>query len=458
MPGRPYTFGRLQMAQALGDLRALERARPTGRAAAPARPRGRRAAAARGSRRGDAGVSPRITGAARQPAARPARPAAAAGSRPVRARRVRRHRRPGAQEAHPRGLRPRQPRPAAAGLRPARFRPSRLGRRRLRRPGAQGGPGARPHRLPRRRLGAGSPTASASCPARSTTTPPSTRLLRDPRRPGGDARHPGQRCLLPLHPAGDVPGGPQADAAHPDGRQRRARRLATRRHREAVRARPAERDRAEHVSSTTCSPPRTSSGSTTTSARRRCRTCWPCGSRTRCSSRCGTATSSTPCRSRWPRTSASAPGPASTTPPAPPATCCRTTCCSWWRSRRWRSPSPSTPRRSAPRRPRCSAPSSCRDDLAEYAIRGQYDQGWLGGQRVVAYLEEEGVPQDLHDRDLRRGPAGRRDPALGRCPVLPAHREAAAPPGHRDRGHLQEGAAPAVRRDRHRGARRTTSS
>ena len=29
VPGRPYTFGRLQMAQALGDLRALEqRGRP----------------------------------------------------------------------------------------------------------------------------------------------------------------------------------------------------------------------------------------------------------------------------------------------------------------------------------------------------------------------------------------------------------------------------------------------
>ena len=29
MPGRPYTFGRLQLAQALGDLRALtERGRP----------------------------------------------------------------------------------------------------------------------------------------------------------------------------------------------------------------------------------------------------------------------------------------------------------------------------------------------------------------------------------------------------------------------------------------------
>jgi glucose-6-phosphate 1-dehydrogenase len=73
---------------------------------------------------------------------------------------------------------------------------------------------------------------------------------------------------------------------------------------------------------------RTSSGSTTTWARRRSRTCWRCASPTRCSSRSGTPTTSTPCRSPWPRTSASAPAPPSTRRPAPPATCCRTTCCS----------------------------------------------------------------------------------------------------------------------------------
>ena len=92
-------------------------------------------------------------------------------------------------------------------------------------------------------------------------------------------------------------------------------------------------------------------------------------------------------------------------------------------------------------------------DLEHYAIRGQYDQGWLGGQRVVSYLDEENVPQDVAHRDLRRRPAQRRDPALGRRAVLPAHRQAAAPAGHRDRRGVQEGTAPAVRHDRHRGAR-----
>ncbi|SBW22357.1 Glucose-6-phosphate 1-dehydrogenase [Candidatus Protofrankia californiensis] len=33
-------------------------------------------------------------------------------------------------------------------------------------------------------------------------------------------------------------------------------------------------------------------------------------------------------------------------------------------------------------------------DLRSYAVRGQYEQGWLAGQRVRGYLEEDGVPSD----------------------------------------------------------------
>ncbi len=33
-------------------------------------------------------------------------------------------------------------------------------------------------------------------------------------------------------------------------------------------------------------------------------------------------------------------------------------------------------------------------DLASYAVRGQYDQGWLAGERVNGYLAEEGVEPD----------------------------------------------------------------
>jgi glucose-6-phosphate 1-dehydrogenase len=34
------------------------------------------------------------------------------------------------------------------------------------------------------------------------------------------------------------------------------------------------------------------------------------------------------------------------------------------------------------------------DDLERYAIRGQYEQGWLAGARVKGYTNEEGVPKD----------------------------------------------------------------
>ena len=88
------------------------------------------------------------------------------------------------------------------------------------------------------------------------------------------------------------------------------RRLAPGGGREAVRARPAKRARAERAGRRRVHRRTTCSASTTTWARRPSRTCWRCGSPTSCSSRSGTPTTSTRCRSRWPRTSASAAGPA----------------------------------------------------------------------------------------------------------------------------------------------------
>jgi glucose-6-phosphate 1-dehydrogenase len=37
---------------------------------------------------------------------------------------------------------------------------------------------------------------------------------------------------------------------------------------------------------------------------------------------------------------------------------------------------------------------SIAQDLEHYAIRGQYDQGWLAGERAVAFREEDGIPAD----------------------------------------------------------------
>ena len=71
--------------------------------------------------------------------------------------------------------------------------------------------------------------------------------------------------------------------------------------------------------------------------------------------------------------------------------------------------------------------------------------GWQGGEKVVGYLEEEGIDPQLHHRDVRRDPGRHRQPPLGRRAVLPAHRQAPGPPRHRDRGRVQARAAPAVR-------------
>ena len=76
--------------------------------------------------------------------------------------------------------------------------------------------------------------------------------------------------------------------------------------------------------------------------------------------------------------------------------------------------------------------------------------------KVRGYLAGGRHPAGVHDRDLRRDQAGHRQPALGRRPVLPAHRQAARPPGHRGRRGVQAGPAPAVQRHRDRGARATT--
>ena len=74
-------------------------------------------------------------------------------------------------------------------------------------------------------------------------------------------------------------------------------------HGEAVRHRPGQRPRAQRRRCTRPSPRSRSSASTTSSARRRRRTSSPSASPTACSSRSGTATTSTTCRSTCPRRS-----------------------------------------------------------------------------------------------------------------------------------------------------------
>ena len=72
-------------------------------------------------------------------------------------------------------------------------------------------------------------------------------------------------------------------------------------------------------------------------------------------------------------------------------------------------------------------------DLAKHTSRGQYAAGWQGGEQVDRLPRRDGMSPRLRHRDLRRRPRRHRHPALGRRAVLPAHRQAARPPGHRDR-------------------------
>ena len=91
---------------------------------------------------------------------------------------------------------------------------------------------------------------------------------------------------------------------------------------------------------------------------------------------------------------------------------------------------------------------------AQHTVRGQYAAGWQGGEKVLGYLEEDGIdPQSTTDT-YAADQAGGRQPPLGGRPLLPADRQAARAAGHGDRGRLPARPALAVRLDGHRGARR----
>ena len=89
-------------------------------------------------------------------------------------------------------------------------------------------------------------------------------------------------------------------------------------------------------------------------------------------------------------------------------------------------------------------------EVPDYVIRGQYGAGWVGGEEVPAYRRRGGRAGRLEDGDLRRDACGGRQLAVGGDPLLPSLRQAAPPSGHRDRGAIPAGAAPAVRACRHR--------
>ncbi len=91
-------------------------------------------------------------------------------------------------------------------------------------------------------------------------------------------------------------------------------------------------------------------------------------------------------------------------------------------------------------------------DLEAYAIRGQYDQGWLAGERAVAYREEDGIPDDSNTETYAAVRFGIETRRWAGVPFYLRTGKRLPEARHRDRDAVQEGAAPAVQQDRHPGA------
>ena len=335
---------------------------------------------------GGAGVS--VADGAGEPV-RPGRRAAAPRSH--HAGHLRRRRGPGVAEAPPGGLQPvaRRTAPGAdAGARrgasPRRALVSSHGPRGDRGPlahrvrrgrmeGARAPPGGRPGRL--RRPGAVQGPGRAAGPRRRPPGAHPARLL------------PGRRPAL-LRADRQGAGGGWA------GRRRRSADPAD--DREAVRPRPRVGAGAERARWPRPSTSRRCSASTTISARRPCRTCRCCGSPTASSSRSGTAATSSTSRSPSPRTSGSGIAAAyydsagalrdviqnhvmqllalvaMEAPVRFDADTIRDEKVKLLRSVRRYEP----------------------EEVSDYVVRGQYGAGWVGGEEVPAYLDEEGVARD----------------------------------------------------------------
>ena len=248
------------------------------------------------------------------------------------------------------------------------------------------------------------------------------------------ARHPRQRGVLLLHPAGRLPGRAQAAGPHRHGRQRQVRRLAPGGGGEAVRQRPAARPRQLNDLVDDVFTPQDVFridhylGKETVQnilalrfANNLFEPVWNSkyvdSVQITMAEDVGIGT-----RAGFYDTVRHRPRRAAE-PPAPAARA----------GRRWRSRPASTPTRSGPRSSRCSRRSRCPSDIAT-GHGARPVPARLGGRRAGGRLPGGGGrPAGLHHRDVRGGAARHPEPPLGRGAVLHPGRQAAAPPGHRGR-------------------------
>ena len=250
--------------------------------------------------------------------------------RPERARHLRRDRRPVPQEAHAGGLRPRQPRAAAARASRWSASPAATGRTRTSRRSCTTPSSSTRARRSDEDVWKQLAEGIRFVPGEFDDDDAFDRLARDGRRARRASAAPGattrSTCRSRRSPSRWSP----SSCAAPAWPSRARRPVAPRRHREAVRPRPrvgarAQRRRRVGLPAGLGLPhrplPRQGDGPEHPGAALR---------QPAVRADLERATTSTTCRSPWPRTSASAAGPATTTASARPATSSRTTCCSCW--------------------------------------------------------------------------------------------------------------------------------
>ena len=304
-------------------------------------------------------------------------------------------------------------RAAAARFAHRRHRAQRFRRRCLSRTAPRRARRPCPRRILRPRGGGPIPRAGELCRARRDAA----RGL----RAAGPEDRPGHGLAIFLSTA------PSLFKATIDGlvRRRPERPARAPRARKAARQRPGLEPRDQRRRRRAPFPSSASSASTITSARKRCRTCSPCASATRCSSRCGTRRTSTMSRSPSPRPSGSRAAPTITTAPARCATWSRTTCCSC-------SPGGDGAAGQLRRRPRCATKRSrCCARCARSAPRtsatpcaASMARARSTARSVAGYADELGRASDTETFVALRAHVDNWRWA-GRA-VLPAHRQAHA--------------------------------